>query len=366
MLGNWVSAPPPGDFSPQAALVLGINQLLPYYPHIAVSVVRPLIDRIALVGVVLGEEQRRMVITVLSDWGLPAHLIHFVSMPVKGMWVRDYGPMFVRRSDGSVVLLDAEYSMAERPEDDRASAILGELLHLPTCRAPLSMEGGNLLSNGRGFCLSTGKLAAMNLGRGYSQEKVLEILDDYYGISARFNLPHVPGEKTGHADVIATFTAPDVVVLAAYDPATDPEASRMLDKAGEALSGVEVGGQRLRVARVKSPSMRDGICRSYTNVIYANGVLLVPMYPDVAIDLDQEALSLYSDLLPGWDIVGVDVSGMIHLGGALRCLSLNVPWLYDRFSLPSSASPRGGVDAPTYYRPARSRSSGGPSSAGLR
>src|SRR5437763_5427477 len=99
----------PADFEKQSAILLGCNELLPYHPHTLVELCAALIDKIAVIGLVDSEEQRKHVITLLCDWGLPAHLLHFVSLPVKGMWVRDYGPAFVRGGGGDITILDAEY-----------------------------------------------------------------------------------------------------------------------------------------------------------------------------------------------------------------------------------------------------------------
>src|SRR5687767_10043506 len=96
----------PAEFEKQSALLLGSNELLSFYPQLLVQLVSALIDKIALIGLVESESQRKHLITLLCDWGLPAHLLNFISLPVKGMWVRDYGPGFVRRADGSITILD--------------------------------------------------------------------------------------------------------------------------------------------------------------------------------------------------------------------------------------------------------------------
>jgi agmatine/peptidylarginine deiminase len=75
------------------------------------------------------------------------------------------------------------------------------------------------------------------------------------------------------------------------------------------------------------PSRRDGLWRTYTNVIYANGMVLVPQYPDYCPDLDARALEVYRKLLPDWQVVGIDASSIIQKRGSLHCISLNVPFL---------------------------------------
>jgi hypothetical protein len=69
------------------------------------------------------------------------------------------------------------------------------------------------------------------------------------------------------------------------------------------------------------PSNEDGVWRSYTNVIIANGVLMVPVYPEVDAGMQQEALNVYRGLVPNWQVVAIDSSGLITCGGALHCIS---------------------------------------------
>src|SRR5258705_5123928 len=171
----------PADFEKQSAIVLGCNELFPYHPQVLVELCAALIDKIALIAIVADEEQRKQVITLLGDWGLPADLLHFVSLPVKGMWVRDYGPAFVRGREGAITILDAEYLETDRPEDDKAPSDLAALLRLPVSPVPLICEGGNLLSNGQGLCVTTLSLAARNGRRGYSPQQTNEVLAKYYG-----------------------------------------------------------------------------------------------------------------------------------------------------------------------------------------
>ncbi len=50
----------------------------------------------------------------------------------------------------------------------------------------------------------------------------------------------------------------------------------------------------MQVVRIPMPSHKDGNWRTYTNVIYANGVVLVPQYPDADAELDRVALTSFA------------------------------------------------------------------------
>jgi agmatine/peptidylarginine deiminase len=325
----------PADFEKQSAILLGFNELYPYHPRVLFELCAALIDKIALVGIVEDEEQRKQVITLLCDWGLPAHLLHFVSLPVKGMWVRDYGPAFVRGRDGSITILDAEYLEIDRREDDKAPSELAALLRLPVSPVPLICEGGNLLSNGQGLCVSTTALAARNAQRGYSPQMVCDVLGKYYRFRQVTLLKALLSEPTGHIDMFATFVSPNVVVVGQYDPKIDPVNADILDENARILSQVRTAFGPLRVVRIPMPSNRGGIWKTFTNVIYANGTLIMPTYGASELEAQKEAMATFSRLLPDWEVVGVDATTVIKQRGSLRCVSINIPWLEDVFPAPS-------------------------------
>jgi len=325
----------PADFEKQSAILLGSNELLPYHPRVLVELCAALIDKIALVGIVESEEQRKHVITLLCDWGLPAHLLHFVSLPVKGMWVRDYGPAFVRGRDGGITILDAEYLETDRPEDDKAPSELAALLRLPVSPVPLTCEGGNLLSNGQGLCVSTTTLAARNAHRGYNPQQVVDVLGNFYGFRQVILLKQLLSEPTGHIDMFATFVSPNVVVVGEYHPKIDPVNADILNENAQILSGGRTSFGPLRVVRIPMPSNRGGIWKTFTNVIYANGTLIMPTYGEAELEAEKEAMATYARLLPDWEVVGIDATSVIKQRGSLRCVSINIPWLEHVFPAPS-------------------------------
>jgi agmatine/peptidylarginine deiminase len=329
----------PGDFEKQSAILLGCNELLPYHPHAMVEIIGALIERIPLIGIVDSEEQRKHLITLLCDWGLPAHLMYFVSLPVKGMWVRDYGPSFVRGYDGKITILDAEYLELDRPNDDRAPIELAALLRLPVVSVPLMLEGGNMLSNGQGLCITSTSLPNRNAPRGYTQQRVYEMLSHHYGYEEIVTLRPLLSEPTGHVDMFASFVSADTIVVGEYDSKVDPVNADVLNYNANLLANVQSRKGRLKVVRIPMPTNHGSVWRSHTNVIYANGTLLMPTYGRMDENAEAGARRVFEDLLPGWEVIGIDASTIIMNRGALRCVSINIPWLEDRFAAPARPSP---------------------------
>ncbi len=322
--------PLPGEFEPQSALMLGCNELIPLYPDVFTDVVAAAHKTTTIVGLVCDDRQVRMGLDLLAKRGLPPEAVRFVRLPLDSMWVRDYGPLFVPHKDGSVSVAEGRYVQEDdirgkRPQDDEVARLLGELLRLPVVSVPLQFEGGNLLSNGRGLCVTTVVLIAENLQRGCRRAEIGSILAKHFGFTSWVYVRRLIGEPTGHVDMFMTFLAPDVAVVGRYDPAVDPANARVLDETAAILSGLKTARGRVKVHRVPMPPRRGEFWRTYTNVIFANGTLLMPTFKDVDPALQNEALALYARLLPGWKVVGINADSLEPGRGLLHCFSMHVP-----------------------------------------
>lgn len=314
----------PAEFESQAAIVLGCGEMVECYPEMLGEIVRRLRDRVDLLALVPHEACRKKVEHVLAAYGLPADAVEFATVPHNTMWTRDYGPFIVRQPNGTAALTDTIYVGADRDKDDLVPWWLGRSLSLPVVHVPLTLEGGNLLSNGRGLLLTTRKVFAKNAERGIDEAEVLRLLDQFYGARETVVLEPLQGESTGHVDMFAVFTAPRTVLVGQYDPALDPINAAILDRNAERLRRTLFDGLPLEVLRMPMPAAADGKYRTYTNAVFANGVLLVPQYGTRDPDGLALALDLYRRCLPGWRIETVDATKVIEMGGALHCMTLNL------------------------------------------
>jgi len=90
------------------------------------------------------------------------------------------------------------------------------------------------------------------------------------------------------------------------------------------LSQVRTRKGPLRVVRIPMPPHCNNIWRTYTNVVYANGVVLVPIYPSLDHAGRRRAFEIFSKELPTWKVVGVDATDIIEMDGALHCMTMNL------------------------------------------
>lgn len=64
------------------------------------------------------------------------------------------------------------------------------------------------------------------------------------------------------------------------------------------------------------------VWRSYTNSLTVNGRVLMPVF---RTGHDARALTIYQNALPDFEIVPVDCSQTANGGGAVHCLTKEVP-----------------------------------------
>jgi agmatine/peptidylarginine deiminase len=205
---------------------------------------------------------------------------------------------------------------------------------------PLTHEGGNILSNGEGICLTSTTVLLKNASRQYDARKIGEVLGEYFGATQWAYLDPLSGEPTGHIDLFCAFLSRDLVVVGEFDHRVDSINADLLDRAAAILASLKTPRGHLRVERIPMPPPIDGKYRSYTNAIIANGAVVVPLFPEIDDSMDQLALAKYKELMPGYDVIGIDILDLSSLGGGLHCLTSHV-------CLPRRGMLSGAVSDPT-------------------
>ncbi len=335
--GSWMVATQPqhdvtapGEFEKQEALVVAAHWFVRDAPNSFVRLVQAASQRAAVIVLVADDQDRQWSRRVLTARGVSLANIRFLDAPHTTMWVRDYGPVMVVGKNGRPYLVDSVYArneLAERYDDELVTNAIAGYVAAPVIKSPLSLDGGNILTNGEGLCVVTRKVVDENSDRGFDQKEVAGVMRRCYGMKQVLFVEPLQGEGTGHADVFLTFTSPDTVVVGSYDPTYSPINADILNLNAALLSKVHTSKGPLRVVRIPMPSNTDGQFRTYTNVVYANGLLLMPSYADEDPDKLRLAVETYTQLLPGWEIAQIPATELIRLHGSLRCVMLNLPRL---------------------------------------
>jgi agmatine deiminase len=318
----------PGDFEPKSALIISATKLVRDQREVFREILGVAGAHAPILVFVQNEQDHLSATEVIESLPQTGYRMEVRMVPHETPWVRDFGPVFVRNADGSGLLVDLRYD-AVRILDDRFPMLLAGILESPIAFAPLMLEGGNLLSNGDGIAVTSNTVVEIGRERGVVVDDIAHVLNVQMGFRHWVIVPRLPGERTGHVDMFLAFTAIDQAVVGAYDPARDAEVAAALDRTAESISRQKSNGRLIKVTRIPMPDPLGDYWRSYTNVCFINGLLLVPSFSDVDPVIEAEVMATYQRLLPDWKIQPVVCDEMTELRGFLRCMTLPIPRFVD-------------------------------------
>jgi len=242
------------------------------------------------------------------------------------IWVRDYGPLTCIGKAARRVMVDAVFDPPEMPfgNDDSFPVRYAAHQGCASRHLALHLEGGNLWSDGQGTIITTEGLYARNfpMPPGDVRQRLLEGL----GAETLIVVPPLRMEGTGHIDVFAKLATPDTVLM------TEPRSvvnGRRLAAAAEVLrASRSAAGCSYRVVALPSvPAHCNwGVSRiwpSYANALTVNHRVLVPTYGFP--ERDAAALAVYRRVMPDHEVIGVDARIAANAGGAVHCLTMQIP-----------------------------------------
>lgn len=240
-------------------------------------------------------------------------------------WVRDWGPLQLRRGEHSL-WLDADYDDAERIADDQAPQWLAQRHHVALAELPWALDGGAFVSNGAGLCVLTFEYIEAQ-GISWDDGDLGGLLDQL-GCRATALIPTLVAEQTKHADMIAQFVTPTRVMLAQIidDVGGHSEDAQRLDAAELGIrTAARALGFELEVVRVPTPpSRRWQNPRSYINGLRLADRYLMPSYPQLGETWEAGARAAVQAAMGELPVVPIDTSEMIAIGGSIHCASLGL------------------------------------------
>lgn len=319
----------PGEFENHDALLVAWPKATSVGPAVQLKLFADIIREgsasIDIVVLIPDRESEQEVLDYLRTQGIHVDHLKFMRAPSTLLWVRDYGPLTAKSFVGGIEILDTIYFRGpEFPAQDQVPAAVGAGLGLPVVEVPIVMENGNLLSNGAGVCVTTTKLLRVNAERDLDESDVTRLLRERVGAEEVIFLEPLHGEPNEHVDMFMTFTAPDSVVVGHYEPSTDLINAAILDRNADRLAQIHTACGPMRVHRIPMPEKVNGNWCTFTNVVYANGTMLVPSYGKRHAAAEKTAVAVYQSLLPTWNIVSIDCSDVLIFNGSLHCATSNL------------------------------------------
>lgn len=258
--------------------------------------------------------------------------------PMDGAWLRDNGPVFVtdgaRREARHFRFNAWGERHAQRDRDAMLGATLAREIGDKVVPVDVILEGGALANDGAGTLVTTeGCLMHPNRNWHLTRDQVSERICAALGIDRLIWLPQGLNEDLerhedrmhygtdGHIDLFCAFIAPRRCLMLSV-PESDSNAEP-LAKARDILAAAEV---EVVDFPLMSGFEADGrwIIAPYLNFYVCNGGVIVPV-AGAEPDKDAEALKTLAGHWPGREIVPVEMRAGPMQGGAIHCLTQQVP-----------------------------------------
>ncbi len=321
-----------GEFETQQAILLSICDWQPQHFPVLKEIVEETAGHARLV--ILFNDSQALAEALQMFIGETYSHVEFLRLDLNTVWLRDFGPRIAEKENGQAMAIDFYYE-GSRPKDDDFPEQWATLTGAEFNHVPWTLQGGNLLSNGKGLSIASSRIFDDNKvqfsasqGRdpvAEQQNFVIRQFKLFCNIKELVLLHPLEMESTKHVDMFSTFLAPDLALVAQVDRRYDPRNAQILDSNARKLSQVMVGGKPMRVERILVPPRQEKYWSPYTNIVLTDRLVLMPTFESDPPSYVQRAVETYRRLLPEHHVATIDMSSMSRLEGSLHCLTCNVP-----------------------------------------
>lgn len=250
------------------------------------------------------------------------------------VWIRDYGPTFVKDSKGEVFAIKWTYNAYGNKYDDlkfdnSAGKEVAKASKKKIIDPQIILEGGSIEVNGKGTLITTEQcLLNQNRNSKLTKEEIETKLKDLLGVTNIIWLGEgVVGDDTdGHIDDIARFVDEKTIVCA-YEENEKDENYLALKKDYEKLcESVDQEGKKFKVIKIPMPKPKFSkfgrVPASYANFLITNKSVLLPVFND---ENDEVAIKILQKLMPQRRIVPIDCTYHVWGLGTIHCSSQQQP-----------------------------------------
>ena len=315
--------------------------------------------------------------------GTPLTNYSFYVHPIDSFWDRDSGPIsFYYGEQDNIGMIDMDYytlaavvdnsgnvntdfatiNASGRINDDLIPVVLGTKFGYPVYKTPLNDEGGNIISDGLGKFWGSDGTRAFNTqvqdGTPFGQPGISLYANYPLTTQTDFNTlftnsfkinSHLETEVfscdggTGHIDIYAKLLDENNLILADYAPAINhTDYAKWNANLLLLQNTVDSNGKPMTIRLVPMPRIANGSVqteceiapltsapdqRTYVNGIFVNKNYLMPIQSDPSnpIPSDVAAIAAFQIAMPGYTISPINFSSFMGFGGALHCITMQIP-----------------------------------------
>lgn len=289
--------------------------------------------------VIITTHNQASVSSYLTAGGIDLTNVIFMDENWNSIWIRDYAGNTIYSDDvGELALTDWIYNRP-RPYDNVMPSAHASMLGIPiyitdTAPADFVNTGGNYMSDGLGNAFASKLVLDENAaGNPYgvtvkTEADIDDIMFDYMGIQNYIKMETLPYDAIHHIDMHMKLLDEETILVSEY-PAGVADGPQIQANIDYVLSNFQSPfGTPYEIEWIPAPPSSSGqypdnggSYRTYSNAVFINKSIIVPTYrPEV----DNPALAQWQALMPGYNIVGVDVDNpgenLISLFGAIHCI----------------------------------------------
>ncbi len=309
----------PAEFEPVERVVLQWDpgEVDAFHTDLIAGILRAGAEPVVLVD---SADAQQFITRMLKARALPIAQLRFLVVNTDSIWTRDYaGRSVFAGARPRRILVDWNYDYPGALYDDFAPQFFGPALdtpvHTDTTAAPVFFSWGDLLVDGFGNGFSSKKVLEHNPGDG---ARLRAALSEYLGLARHTLLERLEFGPNNHIDMYMKLLDEETILIAQYNDTGN--GTHVLDANAAYLATLPSCYDRpYRVVRVPMPgdSSADDF-RTYTNSLIVNNLVLLPVYQ---VARDKDAIEIYREHMPGYEILPIDARGLTQQRGAIRCVT---------------------------------------------
>lgn len=303
----------------------------------------------SLYVLVANQSQMDQAIYTFSSWNVNLDHCQFIIAPTNSHWTRDWGPHYAFNEAGVGGIADPVFdgypwvpgcfishtNQTEIPSsvrnpagryefDNQVNGILAETFSCPLISLPIYLTGGNVMVDGRRTAIATQQMLDENFP-GIDEETFRQIAADSLGITNFIIVDNPEIHGIQHIDCYAKFLNEETILVKQVDP-WHAEYACCEALADHLAAENNAYGEPYNIVRIYCGNYSGTNVAAYTNSLILNNKVLVPLF---GILEDQQALQVYEQAMPGYEVIGFEWGAWYHYD-ALHCRTMGI---FDRYML---------------------------------
>jgi agmatine deiminase len=293
---------------------------------------------------VSSQNAQRRALNMLRRQGSNLARLHFHCWLTDRVWLRDSGPIFVKKND-SIAVTNWKFNAWAKYDNwhndnlipNHVAKLQGMPSFEPVATSPdgkstrIVLEGGSIDTNGEGVLLTTEECLLSDVQErnpGVSRGQLEAAFANYLGIEKVIWLNRgCAGDDThGHVDDVTRFVGVNTILTTVEKNTTDENHLPLAENLDRLHAARNLEGRpfTIKTLPMPAPVVFDGqrLPASYANFYIANDMVLVPTFNDPN---DRVALHILAECFPKRTVTGIHCTDLIWGLGALHCMTQQEP-----------------------------------------